>query len=165
MFLKRAGAYLVRIVRITGTTFILLLAIIGGITVVIWFVPKNPPTPRAPDGIRFSPSPDAKFKAALLTFAGGGALSPYCYEKVSIVPAAATDHDAAEDRFEVYSGPCDSFSSTNNIIEQSPKLEWLSDTELRITISINSTAMGLRAVRLKKQDASRKVRVAFLAHD
>jgi hypothetical protein len=159
------GAYLLRIVRIIGTTLVVLLAIIGGIAVIIWFMPKNHPATPPPEHIRFFPSPDAKFKAAVLMFAGGGALSPYCYEKVSIVPAAAPDRDAAESRFEVYSGPCDSFSSRDNIIEQSPMFEWLSNTELRMTISINSTAMAPRALWLRKQDASGKIRIEFVVHD
>jgi hypothetical protein len=148
-----------------GTALLMLLAIIGGITVTIWLVPKGHRAEPAPDHIKFLASPGAKFKAAVLTFAGGGALSPYCYEKVSIIPAAATGHDAAESRFEIYSRPCDSFAPRNSIIEQSPKLDWLSDDELRITISINRTAISPAAVRLKKQDASGNVRVEFLVHD
>jgi hypothetical protein len=154
-----------RIVRIIGATLIIMLAVIGGITVIVWLLPRNHPAPPAPDHIRFFASPGEKFKATVLTFAGGGALSPYCYEKVSIVPAAATDRDTAESRFEIYSGPCDGFAPRNDVIEQSPKLNWLSDTELRITISINQTAITPVEVRLKKQDASGKVRVEFAAHD
>jgi hypothetical protein len=38
-------------------------------------------------------------------------------------------------------------------------------TALRITISMNATAVQPTKVDMKKQDASGKVRIEFLAHD
>jgi len=154
-----------RVIRSIAAAFIVLLAIIGAFTVIAYFEPQRYVAPPTPDYIKFVGSPDGKLKAAVLTFAGGGALSPFCHEKVSIIPASATDHDVTDSRFEVYSGPCDGFAPKNNIVDQSPKLEWLSDTALRITISINATAAQPRKVELKKQDASGKAKIEFLAHD
>ena len=152
-------------VRGIAAAFIVLLAIIGGFTVVAYFAPQQYLAPPAPDHVKYVGSPDGKLKAAVLTFAGGGALSPCCYRKVLIVPVAATDQEVADSRFEVYSGPCDGFAPRNDIIEPSPRLDWLSDTALRITISINATAVQPTKVDMKKQDASGKVRIEFLAHD
>jgi hypothetical protein len=154
-----------RIIRSIAAASIMLLAIIGGFTVVAYFAPQRYVAAPTPDHIKFVGSPDGKLKAAVLTFAGGGALSPFCYEKVAIIPASATDHEVTDNRFEVYSGPCHGFAPRNDIIEPSPRLDWLSDTALRITISINATAVQPIKVDMKKQDASGKVRIEFLAHD
>jgi hypothetical protein len=64
-------------VRGIAAAFIVLLAIIGGFTVVAYFAPQQYLAPPAPDHVKYVGSPDGKLKAAVLTFAGGGALSPF----------------------------------------------------------------------------------------
>jgi hypothetical protein len=145
-----------------------MLAIVGGLAVVWhlvpWAVRSSSVGQNRPEHIGFRDSPDGKLKAAIVTYAGGGAISPYCYQSISVVPAETPDQEAVDSRFEVYSGPCDSFALKEGTMAASPLVEWISDSMLRITISINSTALHPSTVRVKKRDSSGRVTVQFAAH-
>jgi hypothetical protein len=106
------------------------------------------------------PSPDGKYKAMLLIEAGGGAGSGYCDTQVLIIPESYDERIAAlkRNRYEVYSGGCDELPGHDG----SPKLEWVSDNNLKITLSINSSAQEPEDVRLRKLDDSQQVRVTFV---
>jgi hypothetical protein len=107
-------------------------------------------------------SPNGKFKATKITYTSGGAISPHCDDTILVMPAANPDDVAErEKRHEVFSAECDSFADHNS----SPKVEWISDGNLQITFSINSTALTPNKVSLKKIDASGSVRVNFVAHE
>jgi hypothetical protein len=107
-------------------------------------------------------SPNRKFKAAQITYAGGGAISPYCENTVLVVPASIPDDVAErEKRYEVFSAECDTFADHS----RSPKVEWISDSSLKITFSINSTALTGHKVSLKKIDTSGSVGLNFVAHE
>jgi len=107
-------------------------------------------------------SPSGKYKAIVFTNAGGGAISPSCFQRISVAPASIKESEVERmPQHEVYSGPCDSF--TNH--EPSPKVQWTSDSSLRIEFSINETAISPSQVRLKKVDASNSVAVSFIAHE
>src|SRR6267142_1529170 len=112
-------------------------------------------------------SPKGQYRAVLLTDAGGGGISPYCQNKVLVIPTSLNEHQAAltpnrhrsgEGKYEVYSAPCDLFQDHNN----SPKLEWTADDALEITFSINSTALFTHEVRLRKLDDSKQVNVRYI---
>jgi hypothetical protein len=106
-------------------------------------------------------SPDEKYKAVKVTMAGGGA-SSYCFDSISIVLASYPDSFAERDKaYEIYSAPCDAFANH----EPSPKIEWLSNSALQITVSINSTGFSARTLTLKKLDVTKTVRVTFVAHE
>lgn len=104
-------------------------------------------------------SPNDEYRAVIQTWAGGGALSPYCYEAILIVPARvnlANMHDAQS--YEVYSGSeCDSFADHSS----SPEITWDGDRTLKVRISINRTAMSEHTVRLRKRAASGAVSIKF----
>jgi hypothetical protein len=107
-------------------------------------------------------SPNGNFRAAKITYAGGGAISPYCDNTILIVPSSTSDDVAErEKRHEVFSAECDTFADHSN----SPKVEWISDGNLQITFSINSTALTSHKVSLRKIDASGSVHVTFVAHE
>jgi len=63
-------------------------------------------------------------------------------------------------KFNVYSSTdCDTFADQS----PSPVVEWISDTTLKISFSINGTSASMRTVLLRKQDASGQVGVEFIA--
>ena len=109
-------------------------------------------------------SPDHAFKAVRLSNMGGGGISPYCYERVAVVPNSAANTPAQAETATVFGANCDSFSldAKCNCIEPSPKVEWMAANELRITFSINSTALFASAVKLRKLDASGTVHISFV---
>jgi hypothetical protein len=73
-------------------------------------------------------SPDGKFKAAQITYAGGGAISPYCENIILVVPASISDDVAEhEKRYEVFSAESDNFADHS----RSPKVEWVSDSHCK----------------------------------
>jgi hypothetical protein len=98
-------------VRLIGKLVVVYLAVVGGFTLLHQLRPWiSPATSNAPEHTSFYPSPDGKFRAAIVTFAGGGAISPYCHDAVSVIPATAPDRDAAESHLNVYEGACQSFA-------------------------------------------------------
>ena len=94
-------------------------------------------------------SPDTKMKAVKLTLSGGGR-SPFCLDSISVMLAAYPD-EFAESRkeYEVYSAPCSTFANG----EPSPKIEWLSVTELQIGYA--NTHHLRPALRLRSADRHR----------
>jgi hypothetical protein len=107
-------------------------------------------------------SPNGKYKAVVISEAGGGGLSPYCNERIAIAPSIVENSTIElASTYNVYSGVCDTFANH----EASPELKWLSDSSLQIAISINTTAMYPRQISLKKMDASKEILVSFLVHE
>lgn len=109
--------------------------------------------------INLYPSPSGHMKAALVTRSGGGAISPYCTETLTVVPSSASEIEMAAEKFEVYSTDCDTFADHS----ASPTVEWISNEMLRISFSINGTAVSMRTVQLKKQDLSGRILIEFTA--
>jgi hypothetical protein len=98
-------------------------------------------------------SPDGKYKAVKVTFAGGGP-SPFCFDSISVVFAAYPDNFSERDKaYEIYSGPCGSFADR----EPSPKIEWLSATALQISYANNPA----KKPKLKDIDVTKIVHVTF----
>jgi hypothetical protein len=114
-----------------------------------------------PPFVKFIPAPGGKLKAALVTYAGGGGISPYCIDNVTIVPSTATAEDAQKKDFLIFSGECSSFSVENGVMESSPRIEWLSDHALRITFSLRDTFAFPQKFELKRSDASHAVSIAY----
>lgn len=71
-------------------------------------------------------------KAMLLSYFGGGAIAPYCYDVVSVLLADDPDAQARHARFVVFSGDCSSFEPNS---EGSPLIEWLSPERLRLIVA------------------------------
>jgi hypothetical protein len=146
------------------------LAIVGAISILGFsgyvVVPILRPVLVPPPGHAFL-SPDGKYKAVYVLDAGGGAGGGYCLAQVLIVPASYNERMAPLDRnrwrwdvekYEVFFGPCDSFPDHTG----SPKLEWISDNNLKIALSIQSTGLMPHDFRLRGVDDSRQVRVTFV---
>lgn len=145
-----------------------ILAAVGVLAVLDYLVPRHARFVLLPGWSFHSfPSPDAKYKAVYLIDAGGAAGSGYCNAKILIIPESLDERKAAlepnqyradEGRYDVFAGPCDSFSDH----EASPKLKWASDTSLEITLSINSSALFAEDFSLKKLDDSKQVNVKYV---
>ena len=137
------------------------LATVGGLTIVavsyLALLGATLPDLGGPDRfVSATPSPDGKNKAVKLTVAGGGAISPYCYDVVFVVLQTTNDDEATRhDENKVFSASCSTFANHEN----APRLDWTSNTSLQITFAFN-TVLAQR-VTLKPVDASGKVRVVF----
>src|SRR3954463_257090 len=107
--------------------FVLAFAGLIALAYLFSFGPRASQAYGAPDFSKSFVAPDGRMRAMLLNYNGGGAISPYCYDVVSVLPASAPDAQAGHERFEVFSGECDSFELNEAIrtIEKSPIIEWL----------------------------------------
>jgi hypothetical protein len=135
-----------------------------GIYTVVGFVrhKSGPPEEPKPDARQSFPSPDGSFRADLLTWAGGGGISPYCSQALLVVPMSVDVKKADPDsRYQVYAGQCDSFADHSF----SPKISWMPGHVLHVSFSINSTAALATSVTLKKVDTTGTVRVEFDARE
>jgi hypothetical protein len=123
---------------------------------------KAYPPVQMPEGLQLVPSPDGRYRAALLTWAGGGGLDPYCNEVLLVVPTSMDVGEAEyTKRYEVFSAECDAFSDHS----ASPEIVWRSNELLDVSFSINSTASFSRTVSLKKVDASGTVKLEFFVKE
>jgi hypothetical protein len=79
------------------------------------------------------PSPDGNFKAVLFNANGGGAISPYCYDAISVVQAGTQANGNSKSE-RVYLAGCHAFVDklTNNRTN-GPKIRWLANDRLEIT--------------------------------
>jgi hypothetical protein len=137
------------------------LAIVGLATILFWFWRYTRSGEDKPEVVTFTASPNGSYKAALATWAGGGGISPYCYNRLTVVPAGASpDESIARDRV-VFEAECDSFAAPNGKIGNSPAVRWESDQKLKVTFSILGSALHPAAVKLRKQDASGRIAIDF----
>jgi hypothetical protein len=107
--------------------------------------------------------PQGKFKVVQLTYASGSALTGglSCVDKVSVLPTSLDSAQATEARFQVFVADCASFADHS----PSPKIEWLTDSSIKITASIDSTALVVTPVNMRKSDVSGTVRIQFEAYE
>jgi hypothetical protein len=156
-----------RLVRIIAKIVVIALAFVGAVSLVPYTAPKG--AAKAPFGgdvsVHFIPSPDASMKAALVYYTGGGAISPYCSIVVSVLPDTGSETDAQDKKFTVFTGECAGFAVRNGAVLNSPIIEWVSNTTLRITSSINATMLTPVTVTMKKRDASGRVTLQYEAHE
>lgn len=141
----------------------LALSVIGIYSVMgfVWHKSRSSEEP-TPDALHSFLSPDGRHRAELLTWAGGGGISPYCHQAVLVVPASVgTGYAGLASRYGVYSGECGDFADHDS----SPKIVWVSSNALHVSFSINSTAVLPATVRLKKIDTTGMVRVEFEARE
>lgn len=98
-------------------------------------------------------SPDGKYMAVVFSENGGGAISPYCFDNVSVVQASLTPKQAYARRFRVYEGACHSLGFFYPIhgspaLLNAPLLKWSSLRKLEITIDFRQAALGVNKVLL-----------------
>ncbi len=104
-------------------------------------------------------SPAGNHKAVRVTYVGSGFVA-FCTDVIAVLPYSAPDEIAASDeRYQVLSVACDTFADQH----ASPKIEWLSDTELQITIK--TVSPQARKPELKPHDASGAISLRLVEQD
>jgi hypothetical protein len=108
---------------------------------------------RADKTLTAFPAPDTKYKAVRITLSGDGP-PPFCIDSIAVILGVYPDNFAERDKaYLVYSAPCAADRAV------SPKIEWLSNTELTITHAAVSDA---KPPRLKDHDVTKTVHVKFV---
>ena len=91
--------------------------------------------------------------AVVFSESGGGGISPYCFDDVSVVPASLTPTQAYARRFRVYEGACHTLGFFYPVhgrptLMNAPLLKWSNPRELEITIDPRQAAQGANKVLL-----------------
>ncbi|AUG42043.1 hypothetical protein CXP47_19895 [Pseudomonas chlororaphis] len=107
------------------------------------------------------PSPSGRYSAALVSRSGGGAIAPFCSDEVLVFNSLLDVEEAINsNNYQVYLGECDSFLDH----APSPKVQWVSDSELRVGFALGGARMFSRNVNLRGTDASGNVQVRFAGY-
>ncbi|KAA0121621.1 hypothetical protein CIW48_22770 [Methylobacterium sp. P1-11] len=101
-------------VRLAARILTIALALVGLGTVAGWVWSSLRGAKPAPNNITVVASPDGSFKAALASWNGGGAIAPFCYDRVFVVPTAVPNDRRADDKNLVFAGECASFEDLSN---------------------------------------------------
>jgi len=133
------------------------LALVGLGTVVGWVWPSMPGAPSPPNNLTVVASPDGSFKAALASWGGGGAIAPFCYDRVFVVPATVPNDRLADDKNLVFAGACATFEDHSN----APILTWSGPNALLVRFSTLETASFPATLRLRRLAADGQVEVEF----
>ncbi len=103
-------------------------------------------------------SPDGRYKAVRISLTRPGD-PPFCVDSIAIFLSVYPDSFVESDKvYEIYAAPC--ATPTGRV--PPPKLEWLSNTALRITYS-PPPAADRGKVKMKPLDASKYVHVEYVA--
>ena len=140
---------------------IVMLAVVGFATILWFALPSTSMKENKPDYVSLTPSPNGNYKAVLSTWAGGGAISPYCYDRLTVVPTGVPANSESASDMAVFESECATFPLRDGAIENSPSIHWESDTRLKVKFSIDATARLPATVKLRKQDASGRIAVEF----
>ena len=101
------------------------------------------------------PAPDTKYMAVKITVTRAGD-PPFCVDGIAVVLGVYPDEFAERDKaYLVYGAPC----AADHAL---PKIEWLSNTDLRITYAKNPAA---KPPELKGYDVTKTVNVTFVARN
>jgi hypothetical protein len=103
-----------------------------------------------------SPSPDKKFKAVVFNQNGGGAISPYCFDYVSVVGEHAAESAAWGEELSVFVASCEAFGDWGKDIK------WSSPSELQIRFDLEKGLSGINAMTLRDHAIGSSVSVRYL---
>jgi hypothetical protein len=134
------------------------LAAIVGVAAVSAYIAAT--IDKADKSVTAVASPDGKYKAVRVLLAGGGT-APFCFDTISIFLSVYPDNFAERESkyYEVYGAPCAAPTKRAAL----PKIEWLSNSAVRIIYAPDAAAADAKTPRLKTIDASRFVHVTFVA--
>ena len=109
-------------------------------------------------------SPDQKYKAVMSSENGGGAISPYCFDYVSVVPADLEDKEAIKKTYRVYAGNCHTlgFSYPKDKLPSlvnAPLLKWKNSTELEITFDRKFAEQRINGFFLAAQADAGRIKI------
>lgn len=131
---------------------------IVGLGTTLWFL-RPLLMKDEPDSVTSIPSPDGTYKAILSEWAGGGAISPYCYKRLTVVPVLMPVAKQSSSKMAVFAADCtgDVLSSGENF----PSVHWESNTRLKVKFSIADTTVSPTDFTLRKQDETGDVAIEF----
>jgi hypothetical protein len=104
-------------------------------------------------------SPDGKYKAVTFKEFGGGSISPYCFDYVSVVPAGIPDQAANYDKYRIYAGSCHSLGFCGNVEQEAPILHWMSASVLEIVFDPTKSANGISELTFRGSARSGNIRI------
>ena len=115
-------------------------------------------------------SPSNKFKAIVFTENGGGGISPYCFDIVSVVPVSTETANSFKKMFHVYEGGCHSLRITSQneappILENAPLVKWKSDSELEIEFDKKSAMIGINKFSFVSQADDGRIKIVQRQHE
>ena len=139
----------------------LVLALIGTATVVGWFRPLLQDNPPAPRHLSFVPSPDGRFKAVLGWRDGGGAIAPFCYNRVFVLARDAPEGELTDQRNIVFEGSCAAFTRSGGPAGNAPEISWLGPGVLKVSFSTRNAVLSPEVFRLRRLAASGQVAIEF----
>ncbi|MEO9169282.1 MAG: hypothetical protein ABI230_12845 [Aestuariivirga sp.] len=157
-------AFFSRLVRWTMRILIGVLAVIGAAGVVahglVGFLQQAPSSLIRDDTtvIGSIVSPDHEYKAIIFNQDGGGGLSPYCIDYVSVVPEKIADKQAWGDNYSVFVASCGSLTDGH----ERDDVKWLSGKELQITFDADIGVKGVSAMTLKGYADRGAISVSYL---
>lgn len=103
-------------------------------------------------------SPDNQRKAVVFIQAGGGGISPYCSQSISVIASEMEDKLAWGSDYTVFTSSCGSVGSDENI----DGVKWVSVKQLSITFDVNVGISGISALMLKNHADEGQVRVIYV---
>jgi hypothetical protein len=139
----------------------LLLALIGAATLVGWFRPLPQDRPSTPSHVSFVSSPDGRFKAALGWWEGGGAIAPFCYNRVFVLAHDAPESEITNQGNVVFEGNCAAFTRSGGLMGDAPEISWLGPGVLQISFSTRDAVRSPEVFRLRRLAASGQVAIEF----
>ena len=96
-------------------------------------------------------SPDGRYKAITFEEAGGGAISPYCFQIVAVVGRYTVPENGWNEASTIFEGNCTPDIDVN----------WIDGVTLKITFSPDLVAQGIAAARLKANAVHGEVHVTY----
>ncbi len=102
-------------------------------------------------------SPDQTYKAILFNQNGGGAIAPYCFDLVSVVPENIDEKIALTLRYVVFVASCGAI----NYQKWNADIQWLGSKELRITFDYKIGARGISKLRIQNHDVEEKILITY----
>jgi hypothetical protein len=155
--------------KITRGWLVGLLAAVGALSIIVhgggYLLRKFAPDRTGGSIHGEIPSPDGQFKAVLFTTNGGGGISPYCYDSISVVPNGVNAVESSESE-RVYLAGCHTFVDpvTNNHTN-GPNVKWLANNRLQVRFSANQGARGVEQLILKGFAADGRVFMAYVVSE
>jgi hypothetical protein len=115
----------------------------------------------ADTAVQILASPDGHYKAVRISLSRSGS-SAFCYQTVSVLPAAMPDGFAeSEKQYQVYFAPC----AIPPDSAHAPTMQWLGNDALQITYTPGPAAFDNPRFRRRVVDASGKVRVMYVVRE
>ena len=142
-----------KIIKIIRQVIVGSLAIVGVVSIVTHVI--LPLFREKPYAEKSFLSPSRQYKAVLYNWNGGGGLSPYCINSISVVPSALSDSNASEDSYAVYTGACHAVGDS----DYAPAIKWLSDNQLEITFDPTLAARGVNKAILRGYAVSGRIQI------